>query len=396
MKIGINASFLRKQNTGIGQVTVNFLKKLTESSMINDQFSKKGEVEFILYLEEDFSPTGELELPDNFAKKVFLPIYKRDDLIRKILWEKYSLPRQVKKDDCDVFISLYQCPTIFNNSIKHIMVVHDIIPKLFSKYLGNSRKKLYWKLTEKGIDKTQRIITVSKRTEKDLGQHLGIDPAKITTSYIAVDEIYKKEVSNEEKREVLLKYGLKQGYIYYGGGLEVRKNAEGVLRAYKILRERNKKLHFIHEMPKLVISGKLMPELAPMVVDVEKLAKQLNISPHVKCIGFVPQKDLPALYASASMFVFPSHYEGFGMPVLEAMSQGVPTITSKTSSLPEVGGDAVLYCNPNDEKDIAMVMKNVLTNKHLRETLSLRSRERAKNFSWNQFVEKFLHIISSL
>lgn len=396
MKIGINASFLRKQNTGIGQVTLNFLKKLSEVEGEKLKARQADVNEYVLYLEEDILSDGGLVLPKNFKKHVFLPFYKRDDLIRKIMWEKYSLPKKAKEDGCDFFISMYQCPTTFENmQIRHLMVVHDLIPKLFHHYLGNSRKKIYWNLTEKGIIEADRIISVSKRTEKDLVQHLGVDPAKITTSYIDVDELFKKEVSLESSRKVLEKYGLKQGFIYHGGGLEVRKNAESVLHAYKRLRNQNKKLHFVYEVPQLVISGKLMPQLAPMITDVERIARELNISQYVKCVGFVPQNELPALYANASMFVFPSNYEGFGLPVLEAMNQGVPTITSKTSSLPEVGGDSVLYCDPKDVDDIAMVMRTVLTNKHVRGTLEKRSKERATMFSWEKFTNKILHIIPS-
>lgn len=368
--------------------------------MINNQFSNEEELEFVLYLEEDI----DLELLTNhassagkFKKQVFLPIYKRDDLIRKIWWEKCLLPKKVKQDGCDVLISMYQCPTILKNgTTKHLMIVHDVIPKLFPNYLNNSRKKLYWNLSEKGIKNADKIIAVSKRTEKDLVQHLGIDAAKISVTYISTDEIFEKTVSPEENARVMRKYELSSGYIYHGGGLEVRKNAEGVLRAYKRLRERNKKLHFVHEMPKLVISGKMMPELAPLITDVEKLVHELNLGPHVKLLGFTAQEDMPALYANASMFLFPSHYEGFGIPVLEAMKQGKPVITSKTSSLPEVGGDSVLYCNADDIEDMAMVMKNILTNKHLRETLSERARRRAEQFSWDKFTEKIINIINEL
>lgn len=388
-KIGINASFLRKQNTGIGQVSINFLRKLIELTTNNLQLTT-GEV--ILYLEEDI----DLALPKNFSKHVFLPIYKRDDLIRKIWWEKCLLPKMVNQDKCDVLLSLYQSSTIRPfKAGKHIMVVHDIIPKLFPNYLNNFRKKVYWKLTEKAIKSADKIIAVSKRTEKDLVQHLGIDAAKISVAYISTDEIFEKTVSPEENARVMRKYGLSSGYIYHGGGLEVRKNAEGVLRAYKRLLERNKKLHFVHEIPKLVISGKMMPQLAPLITDVERRVHELNLGPHVKLLGFTAQEDMPALYANASMFLFPSHYEGFGIPVLEAMKQGKSVITSKTSSLPEVGGDSVLYCNADDVEDIAMVMKNVLTNKHLRETLSERARRRAEQFSWEKFVGKVLNIISS-
>ncbi len=385
MRIGVNASFARKPNTGIGQLTINFLKTLVKM-----QDSIYG-LEFVLYLEEDLPEN--MSLPENFRKRVFLPPYERDDLIRKIWWERYLLPKKVERDKCDVLISLYQSATPIEEPLWHIMIVHDIIPKLFPEYLNNFRKKIYWKLTENAIRGADKIIAVSKRTEKDIIQNLGLDGEKIAVSYEDADEIYKKEIAIEKEAEILKKYKLKPGYIYNGGGLEARKNTEGVIRAYKFLLEKNKVEHFVRDFPRLIISGKLLPQLAPLATDAEKLVKELNLTEHVKLLDFVPQEDLPALYKNASIFVFPSFYEGFGIPVLEAMNIGTPVITSKFSSLPEVGGDSVLYCDPDDIKDMAMVIKNVLLNKDLRETLMRRGKERAKNFDWKKFVGKIINLI---
>ncbi len=386
MRIGINASFARKPNTGIGQVTINFLRKLIENHE-----SRIANHEFILYLEEDI----DLKLPENFQKRIFLPFWKRDDLIRKIWWEKRLLPKKAKKDKCDVFLSLYQSPTILRKSIKHIMLVHDIIPKLFPEYINNSRKANYQRLIEKAIGKADRIISVSSRTEKDLVQYLGIDPAKISVSYVDVDPIYKREFLDKSVSKILDRHSLYRGYIYNGGGLEIRKNIEGLIRAYKALLDKNEIENFAEEVPNLVISGKLMPKLAPLVTDAEKLVKELNLTQKVKLLDFVPQEDLPALYKGSLFFIYPSFYEGFGLPVLEAMNQGVPTITSKNSSLPEVGGDAVLYCHPDDEKDLVMVMKNLIMNKNLRQALSERAKERSARFSWDGFINKIFGIIES-
>lgn len=383
--VGINASFLRKPNTGIGQVTANFLRKLANC--------KNRELEFILYLEEDL-PKG-FKLPKNFQKRIFLPPWKRDDLIRKIWWEKFCLPRHAKKDNCDVFLSLYQCPTVLKN-IENIMVVHDIIPKLFPEYLDNARKELYWKLTENGIKMAGKIFSVSKRTEKDLIEKLKIPAEKISVNHISVDELYQKEVTPKKSAQVLKKYGLKPGYILSGGGYEIRKNVAGAVRAYKILLEKNKKLHFFHEMPPLAIYGKILPQKLSLATDIIKLTKELNLTEHVFLLDIVAQKDMPAIFSEASVFVYPSYYEGFGMPPLEAMSTGTPTIVSKSSSLPEVGSDSVLYFHADDPEDIAMVMKNVLANKDLRDTLSQRGRERAKNFSWEKFTQKIINVIGEL
>jgi glycosyltransferase involved in cell wall biosynthesis len=397
MKIGINASFARKPNTGMGQITINFLKKLMEvqSSKFTLPTGRQEvqSLEFVLYLEEDLPK--DIKLPVNFQKRVFLPFWKRDDLLRKIVWEKFLLPKKVCEDKCDIFFSLYQSPTIFNHGKSdpfHIMLVHDLIWEIFPEYISNSRKRLYWNLTKKAIKKAEKIITISRHTEKDLIKYLSLDPSLITVAYPDVDEIYKKEIPIEASGKMLRKYHLKPGYIYAGGGLEKRKNIEKLIRAYKQLLEKNKISLLIEDFPLLVISGKLMPELAPLVTDVEKIIKEENLTSHVKLLDFVQQKYLPALYKEASVFVFPTLYEGFGLPVLEAMNQGTPVITAKNSSLPEVGWDGVLYCHSEDERELGQVIKNVLLNKDLRETLSRRGKERAAYFSWEKFVEKFLNI----
>lgn len=391
IRIGINASFLRKQDSGIGQVTINFLRKLAEMESRNAK-GMRDKTEFVLYMEKDeyldFLENPDV-LPGTFKRRVFLPPYKRDDLIRKVWWEKFLLPKKVKEDECDIFLSLYQCPTILPKSIPHVMVVHDIIPKIFPKYLNNWRKKIYQRFTEKAIAMSDKIIAVSHRTEKDLIQHLGIDAKKIGVCNVSIDEIYEKEVTEERSGKILKKYKIDPGYIYSGGGLEMRKNTESVMRAYKILAEEAGRFG---KLPSLVISGRLMPDLAPLVTDVEQLIEGLELQNRVILLGHVPQEDLPALYKHALMFVYPSLYEGFGLPVLEAMSQGTPVITSKTSSLPEVGCDAVLYCDPKDIADLAMVMKNLLKNEHSRSILSTKGKERSGHFSWDVFVEKVMNV----
>lgn len=370
-------------------MTVNFLQKLIKSKF---KSGKLKNLEFVLYLEEDI----DLKLPKNFTKKVFLPVWRRDDLIRKIWWEKKLLPKKAKKDKCDVFVSLYQSATVMPEEMKHVMLVHDIIPELFPEYLNNSRKKEYWSLTKDAIRKADKIVAVSGRTEKDLIQHLGLSSKKISISHIDVDKIYKKEVSELKSKKILKKYSLKKGYIYSGGGLEMRKNIEEIIHSYKVLLESNKKTHFIKDFPQLVISGKLMPELSPLVTDAERIVKEMNLTKQVRLLDFVPQEDLPALYSNALVFVYPSLYEGFGLPVLEAMNMGTPIIASKKSSLPEVGRDAVLYCDPKDTSDIMMVLRNVIINEHIRDELRRRGKERAKNFSWEGFIEKLFRTIENI
>ncbi len=368
MKIGINASFARKAGSGIGEVTLNYLRTLGQ---------KNNSDEFTLYLEEDLI----LDLPSNFTKKVFLPFYKRDDLIRKIIWEKFLLPKRIREDKCETFISLYQCPTILPKNIKHTMVVHDIIPELFPEYVNNWRKKYYWRLTKRAIKKADKIIAVSQNTKDDLANHFKINENKIAVKYIDVDPIYKKEVTDLDAQTVLNKYELTSGYIYVGGGLDKRKNIDILIYAYKLLLDKDKNI------PDLVISGKLMPELAPLIIDVEKIIKELKIENKVKILGFVAQENLPAMYKNAGLFVYPSLYEGFGLPLLEAMSVGTAVATSDNSSLDEVGGDSTVLFDPKNKEDIAQKIEEILNNKELREINIAKAKERAKNFSWEKFIE---------
>ena len=386
-------SFLRKSATGIGQVAFNYLKVLNKNSQ---------NFKFYLYAEEKL-PKG-LNLTKNFRERIFLPPYKRDDLIRKIWWEKFLLPRKIKQDNCSAFISLYQCPTILPKNVKHTMVVHDIIPKLFPEYLNNWRKKLYWKLTEKGIKKADKIIAISECTKNDLVKHLQVPAEKIEVRYLDVDEIYKKKVDENESARVLQKYSLEKGYIYFGGGLEKRKNVKTLLKAYERLMnfefqisnfnsnsddrisKTSQTQNTKHKIPKLVVSGKLMPELAPLVTDVEKLVKELGLENKVKLLDFVPQEDLPALYKNARMFIYPSLYEGFGLPVLEAMNCGTPVISSNSSSLPEVGGEAVEYFDPRNVEELTKKIKLLLNNESLRQEFIRKGKERAKKFSWEKFL----------
>lgn len=396
MKIGINVSFVRKRGAGIGEVTYHFLTELVRQVAAGDV---PANLRFVLYAEEDFAlDVLEMATPEvqaRFEKRVFLPPYTRDDLVRKVLWERYSLPRAVRADECDVFFSLYQCPTVLRG-VRHVMLVHDLVPRLFPQYMNNMRKRLYQWLSECAIVRADKVVTVSKQTEKDVIRELGIVPEKIATHYIDCDSVFKDHAAHghaHNHADVLKKYHITSGYIYFGGGMDLRKNTERLLRAYKQLRTWHHDGTLSHSVPPLVISGKLMPHLAPLITDVEALTKELNLTQHVHVLGFVPQEDLPALYASAGMFVYPSLYEGFGLPVLEAMSMGVPVVASKASSIPEVGGDGVIYCNPYSVNDIARSVRRVLTDGAIRTTLRTRATARASRFSWEKFVQSIMHVL---
>lgn len=189
---------------------------------------------------------------------------------------------------------------------------------------------------------------------------------------------------------MLTKYGLKQGYLYHGGGLEIRKNTEGVLRAYAALYQEHKKR--LSSIPPLVISGTVHAKTNVLATDVASLIAELGLGERVKLLGRVPERDLPALYRGAKMFVYPSRYEGFGLPVLEAMSMKCPVIASSVASLPEVCGEAALLVDPEDFLAIAIAMDRLLTEKKLREILVQQGQQQARRFSYAQFTERIARL----
>lgn len=386
MKIGINASFLRKPGTGIGQVTLYFLQTLAESA------SGKTHT-FFLYLEEDADTSYP---PENFQKRVFLPFWKRDDLFRKMLWER-RLAREAAKDGCDVLLSLYQSGTIVPETLRHTMIVHDIIPRLFPEYRGNMRQTLYWKTVEWGIQAVDHtddhIVAISGHTKRDLIRELGIPEEKISVAYPDVAPRFSDVLAPEAAAAVLKRYDLAAGYIYHGGGLEVRKNTEGLLQAYALLRDKEREGTLPFALPPLVISGKIFPKANKLATDVKGLIKALSLEEKVRLLGFIPDEDMPALYKGALFFVYPSLYEGFGLPVLEALRMGVPVLASNTSSLPEVGGEAVLSADASDVAALASQMERLIADDTLRAALVSKCAAQALQFSWKRFVETVLAAI---
>ncbi len=399
MRIGINASFLRKPATGIGQVTLHFLRELIDRQK-EDSIVLRNE--YIIFLEQEIDPALKLTFPKNFTVVVSSPPYKRDDLIRKIWWERFTVFKLMSEYRCEKFLSLYQSATITPPGVDHTMVVHDLIPMLFPAYLRNNRQKLYQFVIQKAIRRTPRIISVSSHTKNDLVSLLSLSEQRITVVPVSVDPRFGEIPPASKTNEVLKKYKIETPYIYTGGGLEVRKNVESTVLAYKNILDRYLQLindkeggnDFSNQtFPQLVISGKLMPELAPLACDVEALIKELDIENHVHVLGFVESSDLPSLYSGADFFVFPSHYEGFGMPVLEAFSMSTAVLTAQNSSLVELGGEAAVFCDSYDVDDITTKMQQLIDDPTFRSSLGEKGLARSKAFSWEQFVSETMKIV---
>lgn len=369
--VGINGLFLRKPGTGIGEVSLFFVRTLAAMNT-----KAESPATLLVFTDEPVALADEALSGVTFV--VVRPWWQRDDLIRKLLWEYLQLPLAAKKYGLSRFISLYQCATVLSKTVQHTMVVHDMIPERLPAYQGNWRQKIHWSLTKRAIRKAGAVVAVSQATKNDIAELLLLPPENITVAYPSINPLFFAEQSKEYKMATLSKYQLTPGYLYTGGGFEIRKNIDGLLRAYKAWREA------AEDVPPLVLSGKLHSSNNTLATDVTKLIQELDLTESVKLLGFVPTADLPTLYAGAQLFVFPSLYEGFGMPVLEALSQGTATLTLEHSSLKEVGG--MMTTRVSELTDGSLAVAFVASQDEAPAAAEAR-RAFAKKFTWEQFVE---------
>jgi len=272
----------------------------------------------------------------------------------------------------------------FVNKAKVIVTIHDLVPILFTKTqlsrhpYNNFRFWWRWNFTFKLIrNRIDFVIADSENTKNDCIKHLKIPEEKIKVIYIAADEIYRPLDSTEEVKKEIKKYNINSQFILFVGTLESRKNIPNLIKAFYKLKNRG----ITH---KLVITGKKGWNYAEIFKTVEKL----NLQKDIIFTDYVPEEDLVKLYNAAEVFVYPSIYEGFGLPPLEAMSCGCPVITSNISSLPEVVGDAGITIDPYNIEELANKMYEVLINEDLRKELSTKGLERAKLFSWKKAAEE--------
>ena len=239
---------------------------------------------------------------------------------------------------------------------------------------------MYRALLPRTIKSADKIIAISHHTKNDIIQHFKIPEDKIKVIHLAANKNYKP-LQGDKINKIKQKYDLNCPFILYVGGLAPNKNVKRLIQAFYKL----KKQGINH---KLILTGVKRWKYKSIFETIEKL----NLQKDVIFTGYVPDEDLPALYNAADLFVYPSLYEGFGLPPLEAMACGTPVITSNTSSLPEVVGDAGIMVNPYDVDELANKMYEVLTNDGLGEELSKKGLERAKLFSWKKCAEEHLKV----
>lgn len=361
MIIGINASAALKENpTGVEEYVFQMIKHL---AMIPGSRAHR----FVLYLDPKLKSERLKDLqmlPDNFQLKFLSFPY---------LWTQIRLAWEMRVAKIDVLlIPVHILP--FIHPARSIVVLHGLEYEYFPElYPFWHRMYLKWS-TKYALSRSSSIIVVSENTKKDLVKIYGANHNKI------------KVVHHGIKKPDVLSYEFHNysGYILYIGRVELKKNILGMIEAYNILRQKNTAI-----ANKLVLVG-------GKGFGFEKIEKAIESSPFKKDIylkGYVAEDKKNDLWMKSSVFLFPSYYEGFGLPILEAQGAGIPVITSNTSCLPEVSGTGAVFVDPKNPREIAAALEKVLSDKILRGNLIKAGLENIKRFSWKKCAEETLKVL---
>ncbi len=370
MRVGIDISFIIKDRVGVDQYIYNLLRGLANVDSDNLYYLYSNRA-----VPEEFFCIG-----GNF--KV---VIHKSKILPRIMWVQFVLPGLLKRDGIELLHApCYMAPS--RARCPKVITFHDMASWLFPEKFRLIHRIVYSWFVPSFAKNADRIIAVSESTKKDLVRLFGMPEDKITVVYEGTNELFKPAKDAGLLERIREKYGLPEKYILYVGILEPRKNISALIRAYGLMKDSREVEH------KLVIVG----NKGWMCDEIFKTVQSLRLEDEVIFTGYIADKELPLVYNSAELFVYPSTYEGFGLPPLEAMACGVPVITSNISSLPEVTGDAAILINPDNADELSAAMAKVISSSSLRESMINKGFERVKMFSWKKAAEETLEVYKDI
>ena len=362
LRIGINGRFLVAKQTGVQRAAYNLLMSLLELDKRNT---------YVVFTGEEQKTNPVWEKPN--VEMVYSHI-KSGENVKNHLWEQFVLPKLAISAKVDLLHSpANMAPLLFRG--RSIVNIHDLCFIVNPQWYSFAFRNLYSLLIPKIARSASRVITNSNNSRNDIFQYCGVDSNKVNLIYWAVDESF---------RDIDPTFSAKlpsDDFILYVGSLEPRKNISNLILAYERFREQHPSIK-----TKLCLIGGENPLFATVKLEAKRFKDDIFL------LGYVDETLLRYCYRKARCVVYPSLYEGFGLPPLEAMACGAPVITSCTSSLPEVVGKAALLINPFDVNQIANAMFQVVSNPDLAQKLSKLGLERVKQFSWSRVARHTLSI----
>jgi glycosyltransferase involved in cell wall biosynthesis len=305
--------------------------------------------------------------------------------IGKVIFEQRTYPRMVAQVKADIaHVPYWGAP--LSSPAKLITSVLDVIPVAIPEYSRGFKARLYTSLVSTTARGSAHILTLSEASKRDITEYLHIPADDITVTYLAADPAFHPRMGSERDPAVREKYKLPDQFVLGIGGFDLRKQFDQLLLAYTYV------VHAEGENTPLVLAGREPEWGTPMFPDLRKYADDLGISEHIHWIGPVDEADKPSLYRLAKVFVFPSRYEGFGLPLLEAMASGTPVVANEISSLPEIAGDGAFLVEPGSASKMAGAILALLGQETLRQTLINASLARATHFSWRKTAKETFEV----
>lgn len=377
MKVFIDGQlFLKGEKTGIAWFAHNVLCNLTIGSKYEYQLNC-----FTLgYKEKNRLMIDKYKDLGYEIKKVWW----FHDVIYRIIWNFLPIPYCFffgKKSQVSIFFNYIIPPGVFG---KKIAIVHDMAYKAYPETVREKTRKFLELSLSRTCEQADKIITISQFSKSEIIHYLQISSDKIEVIPLGVDKnYYHSNYTKNDIEKIKKKYNINFEYFLYLGTIEPRKNIERLIIAYKDLYEQK------HEIPKLILVGKK----GWLYDKIFSTVEQLKLQDMIVFLGYIDIEDMPKLIKGAIAFVFPSLYEGFGLPPLEAMACGTPVITSNVSSLPEVVGEAGLLVNPFDINSIKEAMMRIVVEPDLRNELRGAGFIQAEKFSWKKTAKRIEQII---
>jgi len=372
MNILTNALLLNDRFSGMQYSTELLLQAI---SHLNSSFTDNNHIEVLI--SKDYA--GNLNNKGNLRiKKLPFSTLNRSKRIR---YENIGLPQYFAENKFNIYHATGNLLPFFS-TIPSILTVHDLVPVDYPRYVP-AETFLYYKLfLARSIHKAQRIIAVSHKVKEDIVRRFNIPESGIQVIYHGVEAQFKKVVDEQQLTAVIQKYSLPGRFLLFVGNLEPKKNLVRLIEAFIYLK---KQFNIEH---KLVIVGKRGWKYENIIRE----RKGEDMEGHILFTGYVERKDLPAIYSLCDLFVFPSLYEGFGLPVLEAMACGAPVLVSDQGALPEITGHIYPRANAFDVKDIAAKIYLLLKDQGVRAQNIAHGTDRAKYFSWEKTARETLDV----
>jgi glycosyltransferase involved in cell wall biosynthesis len=374
MRIGIDATPLPKEPVGAGTYIIELIRAVTTYSADYEE-SIEG-LEFFIFAHQ----SGRKLINIPASPRVNWIIRSEKPPMHRLIWEQTMLPILISQLRIDLLHSLhYTRPAIL--PCASVVTFHDMTFLLYP-HLHSRIKRMFFPLAIRfSAKQSHTLIATSERTRQDSIRLLNIPAHKIITVLNGISEEFRPISDVAELEKCRRKHGLPEEFILYVGLIEPRKNLPLLLRAYA-------RLVLKRSCPALVIAGRF----GWMCEDIARQLEALDLKDKVLFTGYLPAQDLPMVYNLAQIFVYPSLYEGFGFPPLEAMSCGTPVITTSVSAMIDHVGDAGILIPPQDEDALLEAMYRLLGDRELRKNLSIRGRERSANFTWKRTAQETLKV----